>query len=320
MIRLERTRQEPHGLGEIKALTSEMHVFSLPINSQISRKKSIRLVVRKHAVVVANFTEQKLVEILQYLIGQGVFRCPSAAAQEFPDLRGTSIIAGVQSPTEPSTEHHPRESQNRERMVTIDLSWLRDSLDNDSYADLTLISRAEQYSAHRVIVCPQSPVIAKKFRTQFQSTTQDPSCDSCGVTPRYFFDFSQDDPQAVDCLVQYFYRQDYQSSFCGPVIEDTGLGEAEGASSSLPLEQSSIDDSYPIFHVKVYALAEFYNVPALKERALEKFNRVIQDNLQPYRFLDGAEEAYESTIPEDRGLRDAIVNFYYTHPDLIFVP
>jgi len=27
MIRLERTRQEPHGLGEIKALTSEMYVF-----------------------------------------------------------------------------------------------------------------------------------------------------------------------------------------------------------------------------------------------------------------------------------------------------
>jgi hypothetical protein len=86
------------------------HVFSLPINSQVSRQKSIRLVVRKHAVVVANFTEQKLVEILQYLIGQGVFRYPSAAAQEFPDLRGTSIIAEVQSPTEPLTEHHARES------------------------------------------------------------------------------------------------------------------------------------------------------------------------------------------------------------------
>jgi uncharacterized protein YktA (UPF0223 family) len=35
------------------------------------------------------------------------------------------------------------------------------------------------------------------------------------------------------------------------------------------------------------------------------------------RFLDGVEEAYESTIPEDRGLRDAIVNFFYTHPDLV---
>jgi hypothetical protein len=27
MTKLERTRQEPHGLGEIKATTSEMYVF-----------------------------------------------------------------------------------------------------------------------------------------------------------------------------------------------------------------------------------------------------------------------------------------------------
>lgn len=133
----------------------------------------------------------------------------------------------------------------------------------------------------------------------------------------YCFDFSQDDPKAVDCLVQYFYRQDYQSSSSGPVTEYTRPDKAEGAISSTVLEQSSIDDSYPIFHVRVYALAEFYNVPALKELALEKFNGVIRDNSHPDRFLDGVEEAYESTIQEDRGLRDAIVNFFYTHSDLL---
>lgn len=67
----------------------------------------------------------------------------------------------------------------------------------------------------------------------------------------------------------------------------------------------------------MYALAEFYNVPALKELALEKFNRVIQDNSEPDRFLDGVEEAYESPIQEDRGLCDIIVNFFYKHSDLL---
>jgi hypothetical protein len=100
-------------------------------------------------------------------------------------------------------------------------------------------------------------------------------------------------------------------------MEDIKPDETEDAISSTVLEQSSIDDSYPIFHVRVYALAEFYDVPALKELALEKFNRVIQDNSQPDRFLDGVEEAYESTIQEDRRLRDAIVNFFYTHSDLV---
>jgi glycyl-tRNA synthetase beta subunit len=100
-------------------------------------------------------------------------------------------------------------------------------------------------------------------------------------------------------------------------MEDIKPDETEDAISSTVLEQSSIDDSYPIFHVRVYALAEFYDVPALKELALEKFNRVIQDNSQPDRFLDGVEEAYESTIQEDRRLRDAIVNFFYTHSDMV---
>jgi hypothetical protein len=64
------------------------------------------------------FSEDKLVKILQYLIGQGVFRSPAAAALEFPDLCGTEI-ASTQSPTKPSTEYQPLE------MVTVDLSWLK---------------------------------------------------------------------------------------------------------------------------------------------------------------------------------------------------
>jgi hypothetical protein len=47
----------------------------------------------------------------------------------------------------------------------------------------------------------------------------------------------------------------------------------EGTISPSPLDQNNIDDSYPIFHVRVYALAEFYNMPALKELALEKFQQ-----------------------------------------------
>ncbi|EXK26209.1 hypothetical protein FOMG_17179 [Fusarium oxysporum f. sp. melonis 26406] len=101
------------------------YVFSLPENWHISRQKSIRLVVRRHAIVVANFTEQKLVKILQYLIGQGAFRYPSAAAQEFPNLREAGITIGVQSPTNISIEHHLSESQTHE-MTTIDLSWLKE--------------------------------------------------------------------------------------------------------------------------------------------------------------------------------------------------
>lgn len=93
-------------------------VFSLPTTSQTTRQKYIRSIVRRYAIVFTNFTEQKLVEILQYLIGQGVFRSPAAAALEFPDLRDTGI-PGAQSPVEPSTKCQPR------KMTILDFSWLR---------------------------------------------------------------------------------------------------------------------------------------------------------------------------------------------------
>ncbi|CZR49762.1 uncharacterized protein FPRO_14761 [Fusarium proliferatum ET1] len=291
------------------------YVFSLPENLYISRQKSIRLVVRRHAVVVANFTEHKLVEILHYLIGQGVFRYPSAAAQEFPNLREAGITIGVQSPADISIENRLPESQTHE-MTTIDLSWLRDSFDDNSYSDLILVSRGRQYNAHRAIVCPQSPVIAKKCK--FQDATQGGTlCDTCGASPGYYFDFLDDDPQAVDCLIQYFYQQDYQSSCNSPRVKDAESCDAEHEVSVSLSEQDDIDDSYPILHVRVYALAELYGILTLKRLALEKFNKTIRENVQTHRFLASVEEAYTSTVQEDRGLRDAITEFFYTHPDLL---
>ncbi|RFN42556.1 polyketide synthase [Fusarium flagelliforme] len=198
-------------------------------------------------------------------------------------------------------------------MENLNLSWLESSFDNDNYADLNLICRDKSYTAHRVIVCPQSPVIARKLQSQFQSIKQGPSCDSCGGTSAYHYDLSQDDPQAADCLIQYFYHQDYQKPPRRLTKEDT---EPEGEGKGT-LTQSTIDDSYPILHVKVYALAEFYDIPALKTLALEKFNNVIKHNSQPDRFFDSVEEAYASMMLEDRELRHAIVNFFYKNPDLV---
>ncbi|KAI3571955.1 hypothetical protein IWW34DRAFT_893620, partial [Fusarium oxysporum f. sp. albedinis] len=167
-----------------------------------------------------------------------------------------------------------------------------------------IYSRGRQYNAYRAIVCPQSPVIAKKCK--FQDATQSTSCDTCGTSPGYYFDFLDDNPQAVDCLIQYFYQQDYQSSCYSLKMKDAESCDAEHEVSASLSEQDDIDDSYPILHVRVYALAELYGILSLKRLALEKFNKTIQENVQTHRFLASVEEAYTSTVQEDRGLRDAI--------------
>ena len=186
------------------------------------------------------------------------------------------------------------------------------SFDEDEYSDLTLVAQGKCYFAHRAIVCPQSPVIAKKCQIQ-DSIEGYPR----KTTTKYYFDFGSDNPQAIDCLIQHFYRQNYQANNRDHDVEKhPESSDIENEVSASP-EHDVVDATCPILHARVYALAELYDIPALKATALEKFNRTIQDHFRPNRFLDGVEEAYASTIQEDRGLRDIIVQFFYKHPDLL---
>ncbi|GKU15602.1 unnamed protein product [Fusarium langsethiae] len=279
-------------------------IFKQQANLRSTAPKSIRSIIRDYRIAVADFSESKLVAILQHLIWKGVFVSAAAVAREFTELSDLDI-ASLHNPTKPLTEYQPC-------LMKYSWAWLHNSFDKDEYSDLTLVSQSKRYFAHRVIVCPQSSVIAKKC--QFQDDIE--GCPA-RATPKYSFDFGSDDPQAIDCLIQHFYQQNYQSNNADhDATKDLGSSDTENAVSALP-EQDIIDATYPILHARVYALAELYDIPALKATALEKFKGTIQDYFHPGRFLDGVEEAYVSTIQEDRGLRDVIVKFFYTHPDLL---
>jgi hypothetical protein len=183
-----------------------------------------------------------------------------------------------------------------------------------NYSDLILTSNGKDYPAHHANVCSQSSVIHKKC--QFPDANQGPLCDTCGAAPKYRFDFLDDNPQSVDCLIQYFYRRDYQIAHCGHEGEQRDRTSDEN-SEEIQDSDDYVDDSYPVFHVRIYALAERYDVSDLKSLALDKFNKVVQPGVLPDEFLHSVEEAYLSTIPEDRGMRDAIIKHFHTHPTLL---
>lgn len=135
--------------------------------------------------------------------------------------------------------------------------------------------------------------------------------------PTYHFDFLDNDIQAVDCLIQYFYRQDYQSNYQSLVAKAGQSNDFKGEASTSQ-GHDNVDDSHPVFHAKVYTLAEYYDVPTLKELALDNFTRIImRDDLDTERLLASVEEAYTSTVQEDRGLCDAITEFFCTHFNLL---
>lgn len=87
-------------MADRKAVFLNKHcrqVFSQPHYTTFTTRKYIRKVVRREAISITNFHEIKLVTILHYLIGQGLFRAEASLQLEFPNLHQPSLINSEQS-------------------------------------------------------------------------------------------------------------------------------------------------------------------------------------------------------------------------------
>ncbi|KAK3947616.1 hypothetical protein QBC32DRAFT_80508 [Pseudoneurospora amorphoporcata] len=68
-------------------------------------------------------------------------------------------------------------------------------------------------------------------------------------------------------------------------------------------------------HAKIYALAEKYLISGLKAVALRQFKAAATVSLDIDDFLGAALVVYESTIEDDRGLRDVVVETLYKNSE-----
>ncbi|KAK3693262.1 hypothetical protein B0T22DRAFT_369871 [Podospora appendiculata] len=87
-------------------------------------------------------------------------------------------------------------------------------------------------------------------------------------------------------------------------------------SDGLETNGDGTDVSEPIVdilvtHAKVYALAEKYMIRGLKAVALRQFKAAATVSLDINDFLQATWEVYTSTIDDDRGLRDVVVETLY---------
>lgn len=68
-----------------------------------------------------------------------------------------------------------------------------------------------------------------------------------------------------------------------------------------------------LFHVKVYSIADKYDVLALKSHAREKFAKLVKTCWDMDNFPYAITEIYGSTDRTDRGLRDLVVGIVSEH-------
>lgn len=81
-------------------------------------------------------------------------------------------------------------------------------------------------------------------------------------------------------------------------------------------EEVGEEESHLLTHTRVYALAEKYDIPSLKDLAQSKFEMAMACYYDSSEFADAIEEVYCSTIDSDRGLRDVVLQAFRAHPTL----
>lgn len=95
---------------------------------------------------------------------------------------------------------------------------------------------------------------------------------------------------AVEAMLQFMYTSDYDAS-------------CSADNSASPMVSS----------VKVYSIADKYDVPALKSQAKEKFKTAVETCWTMDDFPYAIAEVYNSTTSIDRGLRNVVVDIASKH-------
>lgn len=121
-------------------------------------------------------------------------------------------------------------------------------------------------------------------------------------------DLADDDPSLVHIMVHYLYHFDYDLRLQHDhSYVDGSKTDGDGTDVTEPVRDPLVT------HAKVYALAEKYLIRGLKAVALRQFKAAATASLDINDFLQAAWEVYTSTIDDDRGLRDVVVETLYKH-------
>ncbi|KAK2761427.1 BTB/POZ domain-containing protein [Colletotrichum kahawae] len=172
---------------------------------------------------------------------------------------------------------------------------LHESLEAQASRFSANVATSNTYAVHHAIVCPRSEFFAAACRNAFREDAEGR------------ISLPDNEPAIVDMMVQYFYRLDYRQP-----------PEPEDDPSVTDQKQKSNQKAHSLLlHAKVYTLAEKYAIGGLKDLALSKFKTAAAQAWDTVDFLNAATEAYTSTVDSDRGMRDAAIEAFAKHKDLL---
>ncbi|CAF9907283.1 hypothetical protein IMSHALPRED_005490 [Imshaugia aleurites] len=148
------------------------------------------------------------------------------------------------------------------------------------YFDLTVKCVDHEWKVHRAVLCPRSKFFTNACKDGFQE----------GIS--HVIELKEDDPALLNELLTACYRCDYDDTVSG---------------------NNKLD-----FNARMYALADKYDIPFLKELSKDMFRaQLIQVQLNGVMdiplFLSAVRTIYTTTLGSDRSLRDLLVPVLEEH-------
>lgn len=166
-----------------------------------------------------------------------------------------------------------------------------------------------------------SPVIYRscEFNTAKLGRIESEPNKSDHGTAKASFSFGDDDPEAVDCLVQFLYLWDYEvASPLSDDVIDRDESREDISYSPVPNDTvTALEARQLLLHSKVFTLAHMYDIPRLKELCVKKLLEVARRQWRSGYLLDAAREAYAATPSTVLDMRKAIVQTFSEHRELL---
>ncbi|KAH8663696.1 BTB/POZ protein [Tricladium varicosporioides] len=168
-------------------------------------------------------------------------------------------------------------------------------MDSDKYSDLKLVCQGQEFKVHKAIVCIQSPVLAAACDSGFQEATTN------------VVNIDEFDARTVRRMVEFMYTKEYNDRV-EQVSENTGA-EYQGSSSLLASTPTTTE--ILLCHVHMNAIADYYDIPQLKQLANTKIQPLLENTWSPDNFSDIVREVFNST--SDTALRKIMASTAATH-------
>ncbi|KAK5727350.1 hypothetical protein LTR15_003244 [Elasticomyces elasticus] len=144
---------------------------------------------------------------------------------------------------------------------------------NPKHSDLIIRCADDRWDVNKLIVCSQSPVLAKACEGAFKEAEE-------GLLTLH-----EDDPWVVEAMLEFIYTLDSDDS-CFDIAETSGI----------------------VFTVNVHIAADKYDIPALLKLTASKFHAYALTEWDTAGFAEAAALVFDAGTAIEESLRDIVVS------------